>query len=412
MLDLLKICAKVESIAVNQETVEESRLEPRFFTRSRKMSFHDIVMFILGGIHSSTQTALNCFFGKYLNPVNVMSQQALSKARSHFDHSPYEKMFRACVEMRYCGEHEIETLYGYHILAVDGSDIALPDMPGLLEEFGGTGRNADAPTAKASVLYDVLNDFLLDAALDKAKSSERELASEHMKRLCSIAPEIKKLLIYDRGYPSAEFIEELGSYGFEFLMRVRKKWNIEVDAVLKDGLVKLSNGITVRVVKFKLPSGEEETLLTSLLELAHHAFKELYFRRWPIETKYDIVKNKLSLENFTGYTKNVILQDFWACMQLANMISVAKDEANADIQTQRADKSNKYTYVANVNQIIASLREHLVAIFFAKSSEERNNLFEIINREIRRSVVPVRPGRTVKRASNPRNAKFHHNRKI
>jgi hypothetical protein len=290
--------------------------------------------------------------------------------------------------------------------------ITLPDMPGLLEAFGGTGRNADSPTAKASILYDVMNDFLLDAVLEKANSSERELASAHMKKLISIAPEVKKLIIFDRGYPSMQFIEELGAYGLEFLMRVRTKWNIEVDAVLKDSLIKLSNGSTIRVVKFKLPSGEEETLLTSLFELPYHAFKELYFKRWPIETKYDIVKNKLALENFSGYTPNVILQDFWACMQLANMVAVAKDEANADIQTKRAEKCNKYTYVANINQIITSLREHLVAMFFAKSSEERNCLREIIEREIRRSVVPVRPERSVKRASNPRNAKFHHNRKI
>jgi hypothetical protein len=403
---------KVEGIAVSQETMAEARLEPRFFTRNRKMSFQEIIMFILGGIHSSTQSALNRFLGKYLIPENIMSQQALSKARSHFDHSPFEKMFRACVEMRYCGEHEIGTLYDYHVLAVDGSSIALPDMPGLLKEFGGTGRNTDSPTAKASVLYDVMNDFLLDAMLEKANSSERELATAHMKKLCSIAPEIKKLIIFDRGYPSAEFIEEIGTYGLEFLMRVRTKWNVEVGAVLKDGLIELSNGITIRVVKFKLPSGEEETLLTSHFELPHHAFKELYFKRWPIETKYDIVKNKLALENFSGYTKNVILQDFWACMQLANMVSVAKDEANADIQAKRAEKHNKYTYVANINQIIASLREYLVAMFFAKSSDERNNLKMIIEREIRRSVVPMRPGRSVKRASSPRNAKFHHNRKI
>jgi hypothetical protein len=294
----------VEGIAINKETVEEARLEPRFFTRNRKMSFQEIVMLILGGIHSSTQSALNHFFGKYLNTENTMSQQALSKARSHFDHSPFEKMFRACVELRYCGEHEIETLYDYQILAVDGSSIALPNMPGLLEEFGGSGRNADSPTAKASVLYDVMNDFILDAVLETANSSERELASTHMKILCSIAPEIKKLIIFDRGYPSAQFIEEIGVYSFEYLMRVRTKWNVEVDAVLKDGLIELSNGITTRVVKFKLPSGEEEALLTSLFELPYHAFKELYFKRWPIETKYDIVKNKLMLENFSGYTNS------------------------------------------------------------------------------------------------------------
>ena len=75
---------KVKGIAVNQETMEEARLGPRFFTRNRNMSFQEIVMFILGGIHSSTQSALNRFFRKYLDAENIISQHALSKARSHF----------------------------------------------------------------------------------------------------------------------------------------------------------------------------------------------------------------------------------------------------------------------------------------------------------------------------------------
>jgi hypothetical protein len=252
---------RIRRIIIDKTTLEDARLEPKFFTRNRKMPFPNILMFLLKGVRTSTQSALNRFFKDDLDEGNVMSQQALSKARSHFDHSPFEKMFRSIVEMRYCGEHKIATLYGYQLLAVDGSDIALPDMPALLESFGGTGRNADSPTAKASVLYDVLNDFPLDVALDKAGTSERELAVRHMETLRTIAPEKNKLLIFDRGYPSVGLIEELSERGLHFLMRVRTKWNRDVDAISKNGHVVLANGQTVRVVKFKLLSGDEETLI-------------------------------------------------------------------------------------------------------------------------------------------------------
>ena len=412
MLDMLDIIMRMQDILLSPCTLEEAKLEARFFTRNRKMSFSEILMFILDGIHSSTQSALNRFFGKYLEARNTPSQQALSKARSHFNHSPFEKMFRACVEMRYYGEHEITKLYDYQLLAVDGSDIALPDLPTLLEEFGGTGRNADAPTAKISILYDVLNDFILDAAMDKASASERILAVGHMEKLKSIAPEVDKLLIFDRGYPSEQLIEELSGCKFHFLMRVRSKWNLDVDAVRKDGEVELKSGRRIRVVKFNLPSGEEETLLTDLFELPEDVFRELYFKRWPIETKYDIVKNKLALENFSGYSKNVILQDFWACMQVTNMASVAKDEADASISEKRRGKENKYVYVSNLNQVIASLKDHVLGLFFATTNEERERILSILKNEIQRTVVPVRPYRTVKRPLNPRKAKFHHNRKF
>jgi hypothetical protein len=115
-----------------------------------------------------------------------MTQQALSKARSHFDHSPFERLLRDIVEQRYCGEHKINLWHTYQIFAVDGSDNALPKMPGLLDAFGGTGRNADSPTAKISLLYDILNDFVVDATIGRAGASERDFALEHMEKLRDI----------------------------------------------------------------------------------------------------------------------------------------------------------------------------------------------------------------------------------
>jgi hypothetical protein len=196
-------------------------------------------------------------------------------------------------------------------------------------------------------------------------------------------------------------------------MRVKSKWNREVDESGKDdSLIKLNKTTTIRVVKFKLPSGEIETLISNLFELPVKEFPPLYFKRWPIETKYDVVKNKLALENFTGYSGNVILQDFWAIMYIANLVTVAKDEANAIVQKERSGKNNKYTYVPNLNQVIASLKDHLVKAYYAQTEEERESYVAFILSEIKKSVVPIRPNRSVKRPPTPRQTKYHHNRKI
>jgi hypothetical protein len=376
------------------------------------MAFQNVILFVLRGFNSNTQIALNRFSEQIFGQVEVMTQQAMSKARSHFDHSPFERLFRDIVGQRYCGEHEINLWHGYQIFAVDGSDIALPKMPGLLEAFGGTGRNADSPTAKISLLYDMLNDFVVDAAIGRAGASERDFALGHMEKLRDICPDVKKLLVFDRGYPSAALIHKLNAQGLHFLMRVKSKWNREVDEITAaDSLIKLDETM-LRVVKFQLASGETEMLITNLFELAVEEFPALYFKRWPIETKYDMVKNKLALENFTGYSENVILQDFWAVMYLSNLATVAKDEANALVRRERAGKNNKYTYVPNMNQVIASLKDHLIKACFAKSEEERTRCVELIRTEIKKAVVPVRPNRSVNRPSNPRKAKYHHNRKI
>jgi hypothetical protein len=413
MLILSNVTQKTQETLLQTSTLEAARLDPVFFTRERKMTFSEIVLFLLSGFKTSTQTALNRFFLHVLKEEKSMSQQALSKARSHFNHSPFELLFREVVQMRFCGEHEITLLHGFQLFAVDGSHIALPDTAQLLEAFGGVGRNADSPTAKISLLYDVMNDFIVDAAIDRAGTSERDFALSHMEKLRDIGGDVKKLLIFDRGYPSAALIHELEKQGLYFLMRVRSKWNRDVDeASMGDCLIKLDEETTLRVVKFKLPSGETETLITNLFELPLKEFPELYFKRWPIETKYDVLKNKLALEGFTGYSKNVILQDFWATLYLANLATVAKDEANAEAQKERSGKNNRYEYVPNLNQVIATLKDYLVIACFTKSAEERERCLNIILTEMKRSVVPIRPKRSVNRPANPRKVKFHHNRKF
>ena len=93
--------------------------------------------------------------------------------------------------------------------------------------------------------------------------------------------------------------------------------------------------VKVRIVKFTLPSGEIETLLTNLFDIDESEFKELYFRRWRIEVKYDVVKNKLEMPCFGGFSENVIMQDFWISMYLANMAAIAKNEADEKIKIRQ-----------------------------------------------------------------------------
>jgi hypothetical protein len=342
-----------------------------------------------------------------------MSQQAFSKARSHIDHSPFVTMFREVVSEVYSGEWGIGVWKGYQILAVDGSDIALPNMPNLLKAFGGTGRNADSPSARVSILYDVLNDMIMDAAIEPLETGERALAKAHIDEYRRLCPEKPAIIIFDRGYPSAELIKKLNDASLNFLMRVREKWDVEVDGVTgKDTLLDIKDAGKVRVIRCTLDSGEREVLITNLYDLPYKQFKALYFKRWPVETKYDIVKNKLALENFSGYTKNVILQDFWATMVLSNMCATARNEANGKIKKERKEAKTKYEYVPNVNQLIGSVKDVLIAACLVSSDEEKDKLLQEMYYEILHALVPIRPGRSVPRPSHPRKSKFHHNRKL
>jgi hypothetical protein len=134
--------------------------------------------------------------------------------------------------------------------------------------------------------------------------------------------------------------------------------------------------------------------------------------RWPVETKYGIVKNKLALENFSGYTKNTILQDYWAAMTLSNLCAIARNEMNEQVKEERKGIKTKYEYVPNVNQVIGSVKDVLIAACVTSSEKEKEALMERLKEEITHALVPVRPGRSNPRPDNPRNSKFHHNQKL
>ena len=237
----------------------------------------------------------------------------------------------------------------------------------------------------------------------------------HIKRLKELEIASQSLVLFDRGYPDAKFLAFLQANGIRFLMRCKRKWNRVVDETQSDDFtLELNREVPLRVIRVLLPSGESETLLTNLFELPYEQFMPLYFRRWPVETKYDILKNKLELCNFTGCSPNAIRQDFWASIHLANIAAVAKAEADLAIQASRADSDNKHTYQANCAQLIGTLKDRFIRACFLQDSRRRDHAIQNIIDEISRAVYPVRPNRSFPRNPWPRKAKccFNHKSNI
>ena len=411
MLSFAMAVAISASIMRAVSTLNESRLKPQYFTRKRKLPFYALLKFLLSMHKTSTQSAL----GKFLERKGItMSQQALSKARSKFDHTPFLKLFNGIRNAFYSSEYidKLHKFNGKFLIAIDGSDTALPNLPSLLKKFGGTGSKASSPTARMSIAYDILNDFIMEANFSPLIVSERDHAKNHIEQVGKIIDWKDSVFIMDRGYASQELIELLSKKSF-YLFRLRTKFNTEIDALpLGSHIITMYGNVKVRIVKFVLPSGEIESLLTNLFDLDESEFKDLYFKRWRIEVKYDVVKNKLEMPCFSGFSENVIMQDFWISMYLANMAAIAKNEADEKIKEERLDKDNKYEYQANVNTLIGSMRDRLADAVFTRNPNQRQKKLERIILEIQKSVVPIRPddGNTP-RLENPRKVKYHHNKR-
>ncbi len=144
----------------------------------------------------------------------------------------------------------------------------------------------------ASIAYDVLNHRILDALLEPMSVDERTLAVRHMDHIrCKSRTDLLyTMFIFDRGYASKKLISYIeNEIHARYLFRLRSKFNLEIDAVplpseehgVTDQVVTLYEGMRVRVLRFSLPSGVTETLITNDFSLDQTAFKALYFLRWP-----------------------------------------------------------------------------------------------------------------------------------
>jgi hypothetical protein len=258
--------------------------------------------------------------------------------------------------------------------------------------------------------------MILASVIGKYRTGERELAENLINKLEKIGFS-NDLIIFDRGHASREFISFIESKKIHYLMRISGAFLREVVNVKNaDQIVEAkykSKIIKMRVLKFELDSGITEILITNIFDESFdvYDFKELYFKRWGIEVKYNELKNRLQIENFSGETVIAIEQDFYATMYLSNMVSLAKMDADPLIKEENSDKNLKYEYKVNTNILIGKLKNSLVLMLLEKSPRKRSKMLKKIMKEISNNIIPIRPGRsyerrmTVRANKNPLNSK-------
>ena len=139
-------------------------------------------------------------------------------------------------------------------------------------------------------------------------------------------------------------------------------------------------------------------------------FKWAYHKRWGIETKYNDVKNKLEIENFTGYSPDAILQDFYATMFLAHLGTVSSNiDLREEIEAAHIRPENRYTYKLNVAMTISELKRTVVEMLSTSSRLKPERLYAHMVVRLSKAVVPVRPDRSSDRLKKHKSLKFPSN---
>jgi hypothetical protein len=134
----------------------------------------------------------------------------------------------------------------------------------------------------------------------------------------------------------------------------------------------------LKIINIQLPTGETETLATNLFDesMTIENFKEIYNKRWTIETTYDKLKNKLETENFSGRRKIIIEQDFYSDIYVFNMAIVIKHDTNQQIKRQpRKNNKHKYKeYQANFNITVGLVKKELLNLLDPDKEKQQQTI--------------------------------------
>ena len=135
-------------------------------------------------------------------------------------------------------------------------------------------------------------------------------------------------------------------------------------------------------------------------------FKELYFLRWGIESKYKELKSSLKIEEFSGTKPIAIQQDFYASIYLSMIGSLLKKDADLAIAIDNEDKALKSTYQCNKNFILGQVFRNIIHLL--TKTKRKQLLIEIIEKAIKiRSQIRI--NRSCERKNKHPRKKHHHN---
>ena len=381
-----------------------------------------VIVFLL----YSTRRGMHQNISRIMELENVefpnVSKQAVSKARQGINPSLFRELFDLSVD-HFCQSRLPAKLWRgkERIYAVDGSKIQLPDSRSNFSSFGEMFSRANPDRrwsmALASVIYDVNNDFICHGLLRPYLSSERIAALDHCKALEALGILKGAVLVFDRGYYSEAMFRYFSENGYHCVMRIKE--NIRLARSCKgDSVLSLDfDGdrshppvkIPVRVISIDLGNGTTEYLATNLFnkEYTRNDFKELYFKRWNLELKYNELKNQLLLEEFNGATSVSVEQEFFINLLYSNLASLVKASADSEIK-EKSKSDNRFRYQANRAYIIGRLKDIFTPVLVGgKPYSEFDNLF----RMAARNRSQIQPGRSSARGRIKTDRVHFNNRK-
>lgn len=357
-----------------EETRRDFRVAPQDFTRSRLLPLPVVALSILRGHKVSQQNTLHKVFRDFDELAVVPTASAYCQARQKLRPELFAHLNQVVVTDFYRAEEArggVRRWHGRRLLGADGTKLNLPDTPMLRKAFSvHHNQHQEYVQATAVVLHDLLNDLGVAASLGPVSGEKRPLLEQLW-----TATQDDDVLVLDRNFGDYSVVAWAVLTQRDVIIRCRRQsfqvveefW--QADAVEAWATLPVSQSATtqrfvrthglptqvpVRLLKFTLPSGETEVLLTTLcdpVEFPRAEFYTVYGWRWRDEIYYDRIKNIFEVERFSGESERVIRQDFLGVIFLATLESVLTKQPQAALQTQAAQRATKTA--AQVNRAVS-----------------------------------------------------------
>lgn len=386
------------------------------FTRDRLLTFDTVIKNIIYMEAGSLKDELLKLYNySYLTPT----ASAFVQARNKIKHDAFMSIFNIFNQ-----KTQIAKKYkDYRLLAIDGSvlpiDNSFFDVDTTVLKCNQTNKTYSAFHLNAS--YDLLECTYDDLIIQgQAKMDENEAFIQLVDRYKGN----KAIFIGDRCYESLNGFEHVAHTGNYYLIRVKdinsktsvtksfrpfpnEEFDIDVSRLLTrrntnhikshteiykfmppnqkfdffDEDLNIPYEFHTRIVRFKISEDTYECIMTNLNreEFSLQEIKELYHKRWGIETSFRELKYAIGLSALHSKKRESIKQEIYARLILYNF-------SQRIIQSIKLKKQNrKYLYQVNFTRAF-----HIIREFLRKKSGKPLNLELLIANEI----LPIRPSRS------------------
>lgn len=365
-------------------------------TRHRLCPFSDTILSTLLMTGNRTNTEILNYF--YTKRKSTPSKSAFTQQRKKFN----QKLFPHLLNEFNRSTPFKKTLKGYHLIAVDGSDVNLPtDRNDTVYRIKQARSDRHYYQMHINALFDICENRYLDINIQPRPILDEKTALCELIETDILPP--NSIILADRGYCSLNILARLTEKRSRFLIRAKsptadtsllqgimtpdeiqdgfltvaatrsRKQRVEgadiVKKIRKDRKFDLIDSsddrsvymMTLRFTCISLSNGEYEYLISNIPENEFSAqeLKELYWMRWGIETSFRRLKYILSLSNLHSVSRELIIQEVYAKIILYNFASLIHAYGQECRELMSRKTSNRYIYKVSFDDSVPIAR-HLI----------------------------------------------------